>query len=299
MEVRQRPLLALGLRLAAAMAFSGMLLCVKLAGMRGVSLVETMFWRQAIPSMLVLAFVLARRRIDLLHTARFGAHARRAAIGVMGMFMTLGVVLILPLAEATVLSFTTPLFAVILAAILLKEKVGAFRWSAVLAGLVGVVVIAGSDRANLPPLGLAVGIGAAFMVALISIQVRDLGRTEQPLTVVFWFSTLSVPVLAIPAWWMATPHDTATWALLAAVGLTGTLGQFGLTAALRLGNVSSVIVMDYSSIFWATLWGWLVFDHLPPATTWLGAPLIVAAGLIIVWREHRLQVEKPAGALGG
>lgn len=299
MEVRQRPLLALGLRLAAALAFSGMLLCVKLVGMRGVSLVETMFWRQAIPSMLVLAFVLARRRIDLLHTSRFGAHARRAAFGVTGMFMTLGVVLILPLAEATVLSFTTPLFAVILAAILLKEKVGAFRWSAVLAGLAGVVVIAGSDRANLPPLGLAVGIGAAFMVALISIQVRDLGRTEQPLTVVFWFSTLCVPALAIPAWWLATPHDTATWALLAATGLTGTLGQLGLTAALRLGNVSSVIVMDYSSIFWATLWGWLVFDHLPPATTWLGAPLIVAAGLIIVWREHRLQVEKPAGALGG
>lgn len=298
MEVRQRPLLALGLRLAAALAFSVMLLCVKLVGRRGVSLVETMFWRQAIPATLVLGTILAARRPDLLQTRRFSAHARRAAFGVSGMFLTLGAVLILPLAEATVLSFTTPMFAVILAAILLREKVGRFRWTAVLLGLLGVVVIAGPDRANMPPLGLAVGIGAAFMVALISIQVRDLGQTEQPPTIVFWFSALSVPVLAIPAWLTGTPHDAETWGLLLVIGVAGTLGQLGLTTALRFGNVSSVVVMDYSSIFWATLWGWLVFDHLPPATTWLGAPLIVAAGLIIVLREHRLHVEKTAGSLG-
>ena len=75
------------------------------------------------------------------------------------------------------------------------------------------------------------------------------------------------------------------------------IGQILLTAALRFGNVSSVIVMDYSSFGWAMLWGWLVFAHLPPAATWIGAPIIVAAGLVIAWREHRLHVEKPAGAL--
>jgi len=71
-----------------------------------------------------------------------------------------------------------------------------------------------------------------------------------------------------------------------------------LTSALRLGNVSSVIVMDYSQFGWAMLWGWLVFDQLPPTATWIGAPVIIAAGLIIVWREHRLHLEKAAGAAG-
>jgi drug/metabolite transporter (DMT)-like permease len=75
--------------------------------------------------------------------------------------------------------------------------------------------------------------------------------------------------------------------------LSGLFGQVALTAALRYGSVSSVIVMDYSSFAWATLWGWLVFSQLPPTSTWLGAPLVVAAGLIIVYREHKLSLEKP------
>ena len=85
-----------------------------------------------------------------------------------------------------------------------------------------------------------------------------------------------------------TAHDTTSWLLLLGIGLAGALGQLLLTAALRFGTVASVIVMDYSGLFWATLNGWALFGMLPPATTWLGAPLIVAAGLIIAWREHRL-----------
>jgi drug/metabolite transporter (DMT)-like permease len=87
-----------------------------------------------------------------------------------------------------VLGFTAPMFAVILAAVVLKEKVGWVRWSAVILGLAGILVIAGPNQSHLPLFGIAVGVGAAFMVAVIAIQLRDLGRTEQPLTVVFWFS---------------------------------------------------------------------------------------------------------------
>ena len=76
------------------------------------------------------------------------------------------------------------------------------------------------------------------------------------------------------------------------------LGQFLLTAALRYGAVASVIVMDYSSLVWATLLGWWVFDLLPPASTWLGAPLIVGAGLLIAWREHRLSLQKARAMVG-
>jgi drug/metabolite transporter (DMT)-like permease len=298
MEPRQRPLLALGIRLVGAMSLATMLMMVKVVGERGVALSETIFWRQLFPALFIFAWLAARRQIGTLATRRFPVHVRRTVIGLVGMYLNLGVVLLLPLAEATTLAFTAPVFAVILAALLLKEKVGPVRWLAVLLGLAGVAIIAGPDREAIPLAGLAVGLGAPFMVALISIQVRDLGRTELPLTIVFWFSALCVPLAAIPAWLNATPHDATTWLLILGIGVTGALGQIMLTASLRLGNVSSVIVMDYSQFGWAMLWGFLIFDHLPPTATWIGAPVIIAAGLIIVWREHRLHLEKAAGGPG-
>lgn len=289
-----RPMFALALRLAAMLMLSVMLLLVKLTGERGIWLPETMFWRQAIPAALLLGWLAAKGQIGRLKTQRPWVHARRAAIGTTGMFMTLGVVQILPLAEATVLGFTAPIFAVILSALLLKEHVGPWRWAAVLLGLAGIVVIAGPDRGHLPLFGLAVGVGAAFFVALVSIQLRDLGRTEEPLTVVFWFSAMSTPVLGLALFRSGVHHDAVQWVMLAGIGLSGLFAQILMTSALRYGAVASVIVMDYSQFAWATLWGLVFFGNLPPAATWAGAPLIVAAGLIIAWREHVLSRERTA-----
>jgi drug/metabolite transporter (DMT)-like permease len=126
------------------------------------------------------------------------------------------------------------------------------------------------------------------MIALISIQIADLGRTDRPLTIVFYFALFSTPLTALSLPFVATAHDAQGWWLLAGIGLAGALGQLLLTAALRFGTVASVIVMDYSGLFWATLYGSLLFGVLPPASTWLGAPLVVIAGLVIAWREHRL-----------
>lgn len=287
MPPTQRPIYALALRLLAMVAISVMLLLVKLTGEHGISLPETLFWRQFLPGMALLGWLAARGQIARLRTQRPWIHARRALIGGVGMFLTLGVVQILPLTEATVLGFTAPIFAVLLAVVLLGEKVGVWRWTAVALGLLGIIIIAGPDRAHLPLNGLATGIGAAFMVALISIQLRDLGRTEEPVSIVFWFSAFCTPPMALFMLWTGLPHhDPAGWAMLAGIGATGLAAQLLMTAALRYGSVSSVIVMDYSQFGWATLWGWLVFAHVPPAQTWIGAPAIIAAGLIIAWREQ-------------
>jgi drug/metabolite transporter (DMT)-like permease len=300
-QSRNRPFLALGLRLLAMVMLSVLLLLVKLAGERGIALPEAMFWRQFIPAVLILGGLVARGEVARLKTERFWIHARRAVTGTIGMFLTLGVVLILPLAEATVLSFTTPIFAVLLASLFLREHVGAWRWSAVLLGLAGVVVTAGPDSSHFPLLGLVVGLSAAFFVALISIQLRDLGRTEEPLRIVFYFSALGALMLLPGLVLRGTAHDAAGWLLIGGIGLAGLMAQLLLTSALRFGTVSSVIVMDYSQLIWATLWGWLFFSQLPPATTWLGAPLVVASGLIIAWREqvrHRRPAIDPAVAPG-
>ncbi len=291
-----RPLLALGLRLASAFTFAVMLLLVKQTGDRGVWFPETLLWRQAVPTVLLFGWLAGRRQIHRLRTARPWVHARRAAIGTIGMFMTLGVVLLLPLAEATVLGFTAPMFAVILSVLVLRESVGIWRISAVLLGLIGVALMANPSQSHLPLSGLAVGIGAAFSVALVSIQLRDLGRTEVPVTIVFYFSAMSLPLLALTVCLPATfamgshdrlfHHDPVTWAMIGGVGLFGMATQLLMTSALRFGQVSSVIVMDYTQFGWSLLWGWLIYNHLPPSSTWLGAPAIIAAGLIIAQRER-------------
>lgn len=295
MPSHERPFLALGLRLAAMVMLSLMLVLVKLTGERGMPLPETMFWRQTLPAVMLLGWLGARGELRRLRTARPWVHFRRAMIGTAGMFLTLGVVQILPLAEATVLGFTAPVFAVILSALVLKEKVGPWRWLAVAIGLLGILVIAGPSEGKLPALGVAVGVGAAFMVALVSIQLRDLGRTEEPLTVVFYFSAMSAPLLALFLFHTGVDHDALDWLMLGGIGVLGLAAQLLMTAALRFGRVSSVIVMDYSQFGWATLWGWIVFDHLPPATTWIGAPIVIAAGLIIAWREHVLARARATG----
>jgi drug/metabolite transporter (DMT)-like permease len=285
---RHRPLLALTIRLGAIAALATMSALIKLASERDIHLLEIMFWRQAITIPIALAWVMATGGIGMLATKRPGTHLIRGIYGSIGMVLNFGAVILLPLAEATTMSFTAPIWAVILSTLLLKEKVGIWRWSAVALGFVGVLVIAQPGGGQIPLFGALVGIGGAFMVALISIQIADLNRTDQPLTIVFYFALFSTPLTAIALPFVATAHDAQGWLLLLGIGLAGAAGQLLLTAALRFGKVASVIVMDYSALFWATLYGWLLFSVLPPASTWLGVPLIVAAGLVIAWREHRL-----------
>lgn len=283
-----RPVFALGLRLLAVICLSTMAMFVKLAGEHGVHLFEIMFWRQLVTVPLVIGWLAMNSQLATLRTSRFGAHLRRASLGVLGMSLLFGAFLLLPLAEATTLNFTVPLFATLLSIFLLREHIGPWRWSALAIGFAGVIVITQPGQGNLPILGTTMGLGAAFLIALLSILIKDLNRSDQPLTIVFWFAALGAPITAIALPFVMTSHDATTWAFLMAAGVTGTAGQLLLTMALRYGEVSSVIVMDYAGLFWATLYGWLIWDHMPPVATWFGAPLIIAAGMVIIWREHRL-----------
>ena len=285
---KERPLLALAIRLGAIAGLATMSALIKLAADRGVHLAEIMFWRQLATLPILLAWAALIGGIAQLKTARPGMHFKRALYGTVGMVLNFGAVILLPLAEATTMNFTAPIWAVILATLLLKERPGVWRWSAVAAGFIGVLLIAQPGSGHIPLFGALVALGGAFMIALISIQIADLGRTDKPLVIVFYFALFSVPVTGVFMPFVGKAHDAETWWLLAGIGVSGVIGQLLLTAALRFGKVSSVIVMDYSALFWATLYGWFLFGMLPPASTWLGAPIIIAAGLVIAWREHRL-----------
>lgn len=288
------PGMALFIRVLGVAVLSTTIVFVKLCGERGIHLTEIMFWRQFLTVPIVGFWLWGSKSLGTLRTTRFPAHLRRAVFGMIAMTFVFWSVQLLPLAEAQTLGFTGPFWATLLAMVLLREKVGLWRWSALGLGFMGILVITQPGHSHIPTLGITVGLIAAFLVALLSIMIKDLNRTERPLAIVFWFALLSSPMMAVFLPFVTTTHDAYEWGLLVAMGVSGAIGQILLTLALRYGAVSAVIVMDYSGLVWATLYGWLFWNNLPPATTWLGMPLIVAAGLLIAWREHALARERYA-----
>jgi drug/metabolite transporter (DMT)-like permease len=288
---RPRPLLALGVRLLAAAALATMGMLVKLAGTRGAHLIELIFWRQLLTLILLGGGMALAGQLALLKTQRLPAHARRAGSGLIGMVFTYGAVLLLPLAEATTLGFTAPVFAVLIAIVLFRERIGPYRWTAVAMGFAGVAVVMqpfGALHEGVTVAGIAVGLVAPFMVALISFQLQDLNTTENPWSIVFWFAALTTPVAAMALPFVAAAHDPVTWALILGMGVVGAAAQMLLTTSLRFGSAAVILLMDYTALLWASFYGYYVFDRAAPASLWLGAPLIIGAGLLIAWRERQL-----------
>ena len=282
-------MLALGVRLIAAGTLATMAMLVKLASNMGVHLAELIFWRQILTLIAIVAILSLSRRLAQVKTTRFGAHFRRAITGITGMFFVYGAVTILPLAEATAISFTTPFFAVMLSVILFGEKVGKYRWGAVILGFAGVLIITQPGGSGIvDPIGAAVGLIAAFLVAVISFQIQDLNKSENPWTIVFWFTLITTPMMGLILPFVIGPHDTQTWLVIVAMAAAGALGQILLTTSLRFGSAAVIIVMDYTSLLWATIYGAVIFSTAPSDMLWIGAPLIICAGLLIAWRERKL-----------
>ncbi|MCB4862028.1 DMT family transporter [Sphingobium sp. PNB] len=281
-----RPFTAIGLRLFAVICLSIMFVTVRLADARGVHVVESLFYRQALALPVVFAWIAMTSSMGSIRTRRIGVHATRMIIGLTGMVLNfLSYILLLP-AEAVTIGFTMPIFGTILSALILREATGIHRWSAVLIGFLGVIVMVRPDAGHFPAIGVAVALAAAFVTACVSLVLRELGRTESAGVIVFWFTLLSLPPLGVAMLFHGQAHDAMTWGLLLLIGVTGGIAQICMTAALRWAPVSVVLPMDYSSIVWTTLLGWAIWGNWPIATTWIGAALIVGSGLYIAWREH-------------
>jgi drug/metabolite transporter (DMT)-like permease len=261
---------------------------VKLASTRGVSVVESLFYRQCGSAAAATAFVALGPGFHSLKTRRVGAHVGRMALGLIAMALNFLAFILLPLAEATAIGFSVPIFSVVLAALVLGEPTGKWRWGAAAAGFAGVLLIVQPGSGGVPLLGASVALAAALLTASVTIVIRQLGKTERAATTVFWFAVSSLVPLGLLMLGFAEAHDGATWAILGAMALAGGIAQLTLTGALRLAPVALVMPMDYTSLLWAVFLGAWIFGEFPSAWTWVGAPIIIASGLVIVWREHRL-----------
>ena len=290
---RQNRLLGIGLRVAAATSFAFMAAAIKLGHDAGIATPELIFYRFAFGLPPLLAWMAATRSFGAWRTKRPLAHLTRGLLGLGTMALAFSALAFLPLAEATTISFVAPLFSVMLSALILGEPVGRYRWSAVAVGFIGVLVVMQPSGSQLPTAGLALALASALGVAAVTITIRQIGRTESTPTIVLWFSLFSMLVTGALLPFFAEPHDGRQWLILAAIGLTGGVGQLFLTASLRFAPVPVVVPFDYSQLIWAVLLGWLIWQVQPASTTWAGAAVIVASGLYTVWREHKLGRTKP------
>ncbi|MFD1612752.1 DMT family transporter [Sphingomonas tabacisoli] len=293
----ERRLLAILLRLSNALSLTAMFAIVKIATAHGVTLFENVFYRQLFALPLVAGLVVAGPGIRSVKTRRPWAHVWRTGLGMVGMGLNFTTYTLLPIAEATVILFTVPIFATILSALVLKEPVGRHRCGAVILGFIGVLIVVQPGGSTLSGKGVAVGLMASIAVSAINITLRQIGRTESATTTVFWFTIMSALPMALLMPFFGKAHDAPTYGLLIALGLLGGLSQLTSTASLRLAPVSVVLPIDYSSLIWSALAGWLLFATLPSPHLWLGAPLIIASGLYIVYREHKLHLEQTASAV--
>ena len=286
--LQQNRLLGIGLRVGAATSFAFMAAAIKLAADHGVSLAETAFYRFAFGLPPLLLWIALTGSFGAWRTQRPLAHLWRGFIGLSTMVVAFTAVRLLPLAEATTLSFIAPLFSVALSALFLGEQVGRHRWTAVALGLLGVAVVMQPGGTHLDLLGLSLAVLAALGVAGVTITLRQIGRTERTPTIVLWFTCFSMlgTGLFMPAYGQA--HDAETWAILVGLGLAGGIGQLFLTSSLRFAPVPVVVPFDYSQLLWAVMLGWLLWGTHPAATTWLGAAIIVGSGLYTLYREHEL-----------
>jgi drug/metabolite transporter (DMT)-like permease len=261
---------------------------VKLVATRGVNVVESLFYRQCGSALCATGLVAVGPGFASLRTQRVWAHVGRMALGLGAMGLNFLAFIMLPLAEATAIGFSVPIFSVVLAALILHEPTGRWRWSAVAAGFIGVLLIVQPGSGDVPLLGASVALVAALMTASVTIVIRRLGATERAATTVFWFAVSSLVPLGFAMLFFGKSHDPVTWTMLGGLALVGGLAQLTLTGALRLAPVALVMPMDYTSLLWAVLLGSWIFAEVPTPWIWIGAPIIIASGLVIVSREHRL-----------
>lgn len=294
-----RPVLGVALKIVSVVLLGTMAACVKYLG-DAVPSGQIIFVRGLI-SIAVLALIAWRvEGLHLLKTRNWRSHAFRSLSGTVSMFCLFTALTLIPFADVTAITFTSPMFLTVLAMLFLGERIHAYRWSALAAGFLGVVIMVGPHLSfgSGSSLGVLVALAAAVFAALAMMFLRVMsgGGAEHAITITFYFSLTSMvfgALTAVAGW----PWPSAEqWAVIGAVGLFGVLGQLLLTYSYRFAEASTIAPLDYANLVVAVLYGYFVFDEIPGLSTWIGAPLVVAAGLIILWREYRRSVPRGLAA---
>jgi drug/metabolite transporter (DMT)-like permease len=298
---------AIGFKLLSALLFAAMSALVRQLG-EVAPVGQMVFFRSAfaIPPVLLI-YALRGEFMSAVRTDRHFGHLGRGALSVAGMSSNFSALTRLPLADATAIQFASPLITVALAAIILKERVRIFRWTAVLVGFGGVIVMlvphfdvnyyAGAGAAA-ATVGSLFAIVSAVCNAGTVIQTRRLTQSESTSSIVFYFSLVCALAGAatLPFAWY-TPTGAELTGLIA-LGVMGGIAHIFLTESYRHATASVIAPFDYTSMLWALLLGYWVFGELPSPLVYVGATIVAGAGLFVIWRERALGLQRARAAEG-
>ncbi len=246
---------------------------------------QIVFLRFSLIGLIILPFALRKRAIK---TKRPFAHIGRGIVGLTGFTCMVYAVSHAPLATVTSIAFTRVIFTVILAILIFHETVGWRRWTAVILGFLGVIVMI---RPGAAPLDFAL-LGAlmnAVAIAGVIVFLKILSRTEQPETLVLYFSLFGSVVMLVPALLVWRWPDAWGWGLVLLIATAGALAQSCNVRGWALGEASAMAPLGYFQLIFAGLFGFFLFFEVPDVWTFAGAAIIVASTLYISIREARLR----------
>jgi drug/metabolite transporter (DMT)-like permease len=288
---------AIGLKLASAFMFTVMSALVRYVGQKA-PVGEVVCFRGLFAVIPVLAIYAWRGEVrEAVRTRQPFGQLLRGLISATGMFTNFSALARLPIADVTAIGFASPLITVALAAAILKERVRVYRWSAVTIGLAGVIVMLlphldvgryAMAATAATTVGSLLALCSAFTNAASQIQTRRLVRTENTASIVFYFSVVTALAGAVTlpfAWYTPSPLELLAFV---AIGALGGIGHIFLTQSYRYATASVIAPFDYSTMIWALLLGYWLFDEVPGALVLAGAGIVVAAGLFVIWRESQL-----------
>ncbi|HRJ68803.1 MAG TPA: DMT family transporter [Beijerinckiaceae bacterium] len=308
---RPRPILGILLKVLSALSFTLMAAIVRHSATGGIRfnppVGQLVFFRSFFALVPVLIWLTYARPLSAAFaTKNLKGHIRRGIIGTLGMFLGFAGLVYLPLPDATAISYAAPLLSVLLAAVILKETVRLYRWTAVVIGLFGVIVMLLPHLAlggkHVPP-GAATGVwlalGGALCAAVATIEVRRLTATEHTAAIVVYFS-LFTTVAALVTFGLGLVRPEMAWHwpgardfwMLAAIGMLGGIGQILMTHSYRYADASVIAPFDYTSMIWALLIGWLLFGEIPEKLVLIGAVIVIASGVFVILRERQLGIER-------
>jgi drug/metabolite transporter (DMT)-like permease len=277
---------ALAIMFVSTIAFSLMHACVRhLSG--ELHPFEIAFFRNAFGFLVILPWFL-RYGTTILSTNRLGLHSVRAGLNVIAMLCFFFALSVTPLSTVAALSFTAPIFATVLAIVLLGEKVRLRRWIAIAIGFAGTFIAIRPGFAEVGLGSILVLIqSVAWAAALITIKV--LGRTESSITIAAYMVLLMTPLSFVPAlfYWQAPTLEQLVWLL--AIGVLGTVGQLLMTQSLKEGDTTVVMPIDFFKLIWASALGYWIFAEVPDRFTWFGGMMIFASTAYIAYRESQLR----------
>lgn len=295
-----QPFRAIVLKLTSVMAFILMISMIKATADK-VPPGQAVFFRSAFSIPVICAWLLVRGEFfNGLRTVSPLGHVWRGIIGTTAMGLTFASLAYLPLPEMTALSYTAPLFTVVFAAFLLGERLRLFRIMSVVLGLFGVLVIleprltmlSSGQLESEAKFGAALILLAAGFIALAQIHIRRLVQTEHPAAIAFYFSLTSAltALLTAPFGWALLSQKTL-WLLIGS-GVLGGIGQICLTLCFRHAPVTVVAPFEYASMLSALLIGYLLFAEIPSLQMLIGVSIVISAGILIIWREAKLGLER-------